>query len=221
MVRPLRRLAYHAAMSTDTTVDEAYAFLRAHTTADLRFDEHIRPIKYVLAPDGRMVAPAMVAMLQTFDTVLFVPEMVEDAMEIQVTLQEFDEHGPEGRLADRWRIHHGDPPDVHWAFLDPDAARYAGHVIDGEALRRENPLAPDEPALCRVMNAERTDDLRRLCLHHAHLEVAEPVMVAIDPLGLDVRGRFDVIRIPAPAPMPDADTARARLAEMIEAAPGG
>ncbi|MCP3904603.1 MAG: DUF2470 domain-containing protein [Planctomycetes bacterium] len=212
----------------DPTIESAYAFLRAHTTADIRFDEHVRPIRYVIAPGGALVAPAMVAMLQTMDTVLFVPDVSEGAMEVQVTLEEFDERdaGDEsahpadrpGALADRWRIHHGTPPDVRWAYLHVDAARHETLVIDGEALIRANPLVADEAALCREMNQGRVDDLRRLCLHFASVNVEEPVMVAVDPLGIDVRGRFDVIRVPAPEPMNDADEVRARLATMCATA---
>ena len=203
---------------SDPIVDAAHAFLRAHSTGELRFDEHLRPIKYVIGPDGRLVAPVMVAMLQSVDTVLFVPECVEGAMEVQVTLAQFDEHSPDGALADRWRIHHGEPPDVRWAFLDIDAARYEGAVIDGEALVRVNPLAGDEPGLCRDMNSDHADDLRRLCRHYAHIGVEAPVMVGIDPLGIDVRGMFDVIRVPAIEPMHTAVDARRVLQAMAEAA---
>ncbi|MBT8486702.1 MAG: hypothetical protein KJO43_14070 [Phycisphaerae bacterium] len=134
---------------TDDLVARAHAFLRGHTRADLRFDEHVRPIKYVIASDGRLVAPVMVAMLQSVDTVLFVPEIAEGAMEVQVTLVPFEEDGPGGALADRWRIHHGDPPDVRWAHMDIDAARFDESVLDGDALVQPNPLSGDEPALCR------------------------------------------------------------------------
>lgn len=203
---------------SDAKVDEAYAFLRGHTHGDLRFDEHFRPVKYVIAPDGRVVAPAMVAMLQSADTVLFVPECAESAMEIQVTLEQFDEHGPAGALADRWRIHHGDPLDVNWAILEVDAVRYDELVIDGCALIRPNPLASDESRICRQMNAEHADDLARMCHHFSKIDVEHPVMVAIDPLGIDVRGRFSVIRVRATEPMATADDAKRVLASMAQAA---
>ncbi|MHC5112842.1 MAG: DUF2470 domain-containing protein [Planctomycetota bacterium] len=201
----------------DPAVESAYAFLRAHTTADIRFDEHVRPIRYVIAPHGVLVSPVMVAMLETMDTVLFVPDVGEGAMEVQVTLEPFEERDA-GALADRWRIHHGTPPDVRWAYLHVDAARFDEQVVDGDALTRPNPLADDESTLCRELNQGRADDLRRLCLHYGKVNVEEPVMVGVDPLGIDVRGRFDVVRVPAPEPMPDADAVRARIASMCAAA---
>jgi hypothetical protein len=213
-------------------VDEAYAFLRAHTAGDLRFDEHVRPVNYVFDPAGRLIAPVMVAMLQAVDPVLFVPDLSAEAMELQLTLEDFDERGsiPDddplrpptsgGALADRWRIHHGDPPDVNWALLHVDAARFREVVIDGDALRRPNPLAADEPQLCRTMN-DRRDDLRVLCAHGAGIGVDEPVMVAIDPLGIDVRGRFEVVRVCAPEPMDTPEDATRILESMIAVAREG
>lgn len=180
----------------DPTVEAAHAFLRGNTTAELRFDEHMRPLHYVIAPDGRLVAPVMVAMLQSMDTVLFAPECSESAMEISVTLLQFEEDGPEGALADRWRIHHGDPPDVRWAILTVDAARYDGMVIDGDAMTRPNPLAADEAVLCREINEDRIDELRRTAERITGVDVPEPRLVAVDPGGLDVRARFGILRVP-------------------------
>src|SRR6185295_5660481 len=102
---------------TDAVIDQAYAFLRGHTTGDLRFDEHLRPLKYVIAPDGRLIAPAMVAMIESVDTVLFVPDCAEGSMELQVTLEPFEDRGAAGADADRWRIYHGEPEDVRWASM--------------------------------------------------------------------------------------------------------
>ena len=199
---------------TEVAIDHAYAFLRGHSTGDLRFDEHVRPIKYVIHPDGRVIAPVMVAMLQAVDVVLFVPEYGDDAMEIQVTMQQFQERGSDGAAADRWRIYHGDPQDVHWAFLTIDAARFGIAVIDGSALTRSNPLAQDESRLCRRMNQEHAEDLKRLCAHYGAMEVERPVMVGIDPLGIDVRALFDVVRVPAMQPMHSADEALEVLLRM-------
>jgi len=206
---------------SDTTVEQAYAFLRSHTTADLRFDEHLRPLKYVIAPNGRLVAPVMVAMLQSVDTVLFVPECIEDAMELQVTLEQFDERSRDGAIADRWRIYHGEPQDVRWAWMDIDGARCGRVVFDGDAMMLPNVLADHESHICREINAKHSDDLRVLCLQAAEVEIESPVMVGIDPLGIDVRGRFDVFRVPFEQPMHDADGAQQALKEMMQRAADG
>ncbi|MCI0363337.1 MAG: DUF2470 domain-containing protein [Phycisphaerales bacterium] len=209
--------SYDARMS-DAVIHDAWTFLRSHTRGDLRFDEHLRPLKYVIAPDGQIAAPVMVAMLQSVDTVLFVPEFAEGAMELQVTLQPFEERGPLAAVADRWRIYHGEPDDVRWAFLKIDAARFKGMVIDGEALMRPNPLAADEARLCRTMNTDHLDDLRTLCASFGNMRIERPLMVGIDPLGIDVRAMFEVVRVPSTGPMNSADQAQQILARMSHTA---
>ncbi len=179
----------------------AHGFLRDHTTGDLRFDEHCRPLKYVVGPKGRVVASVMYAMLDCEDAVLCVPNDGEDVMEIQVTPTPLDADGPDGGLTDRWRIYHGEPQDAHWAVLDIDAAKFRSLVIDGHTLVRPNPLADNEARLCREINQEHTDALRRFCTEAADIDVEAPILVGIDPLGFDIRRRFDVVRAPAPQPM--------------------
>lgn len=203
---------------SDAVVEQAYAFLRGHTRADLRFEENIRPIKYVIGPDGRLIAPAMVAMLRSFDLVLFIPDDSDGAMEVQVTLEEFSERGVDGAAADRWRIYHGEPDDVRWAFMQIDMARFEGMVIDGAALTQANPLAEEEAKLCTELNRQ-PDDLRQLCTKFGSsggMEVESPVMVGIDPLGIDVRARFDIVRVEALQPMLSLKDARRVLATMID-----
>ena len=42
----------------------ARAFLRAHLSGTIAFDGEFVPIKVVVAPDGALIAPVMVAMLR-------------------------------------------------------------------------------------------------------------------------------------------------------------
>jgi hypothetical protein len=198
-VSPIARSDTH--MSESDVIANALGFLRGHTRGDLRFEEHLRPIKYVVVPDGRLVAPVMVAMLQAVDVVLFVPDCADDVLELMVTLTALDERSADGVATDRWRIYHGDPQDVRWAFFNIDAAKFQSMVIDGDAMMVANPLAVDAAKICKRMNAENVDDLRRLCAHFANFTLEKPVMVGIDPLGLDVRAAYDVVRVPAIEPM--------------------
>ena len=199
---PLIRIAarswparYDRTMHADPNVEPALDHLHAHNRADLRFDEHFESIKYVIAPDGRLAAPVMVAMLSAAETVLFVPEDREGCMELMVTLEEFDEAGEHGSLADRWRIYHGDPPDVRWAIMTIDAARFKGLFIDGEAFAESNPLAAGEAALCRDINQRHTDALRRLSEERGGMRIEQPVLVGVDPRGINVRAAFDIVRV--------------------------
>ena len=198
-----------------TELHDALAFLRSYGRGDLRFGEHIRLVRYALDADGALIMPVMVAMQQEIDTVLFVPEMIDGAMELQLTLDPFEERGDGGALADRWRIHHGEPPDVRWARGLIDAARYDGHVIDGAALMVPNPLHGDESALCRHVNQTHRAALPALCRFAAGIGVDDPVMVAVDPDGALLRGRFDVYRVPFPETATDAAHAERMLDALV------
>jgi hypothetical protein len=206
------------AMSEQQAAEQAYAHLRGHTRGDLRYEEQFGPVRYVIGPEGRLAAPVAYQMLEAVDTVLFVPGFAEGAMEVQVTPSALDPDGPEGAVADRWRIYHGEPQEARWAWLDPDAARYGKWVIDGEALRRSNPLAADEARLCRQMNQGSRDDLRGVCRHFSLADVEEPLVVGVDPLGFDVRRRFDVARVPAPSPVDTAEAFERIYEQMVREA---
>ena len=97
------------------SVIDACRYLRAHLTGLISFDGEFVPIKVVPTPDGALVAPVMVAMLRTFDNALFLPDEGEDAMHMQVTLEEIHDRADDAALCDRWRIYHGEPEDVRWS----------------------------------------------------------------------------------------------------------
>lgn len=193
---------------------EARRFLRANLAGVIGFDGEFVPIKVVVAPDGALVAPVMVAMLRAFDVALFLPDEDPASMHMQVTLEEISEKGEHGALCDRWRIYHGEPEDVRWARISIDAAKFGGMMFDGLALMEPNPLAADEARLCRAANGDHRDDLRAAVASVRGLAVEDPRLVGVDPLGFDVRGRFDVIRLPADPPIADAEDALAALEEM-------
>ncbi|MBI1303670.1 MAG: hypothetical protein GC172_07775 [Phycisphaera sp.] len=200
---------------------EACRYLRAHLTGLIGFDGEFVPIKLVVAPDGALVAPVMVAMLRSFDTALFLPDEGEDAMHMQVTLEEIGDRGEHAALCDRWRIYHGEPDDVRWARISIDAAKFRGLMFDGLALMRPNPLADIESKICRRVNSEMREALKAAIAAVAGLEVEDPRLVGVDSLGFDVRGRFDVVRLPADPPISDGDDAVDALEELAATAEEG
>ena len=205
----------------DDSVIDACRYLRAHLTGLISFDGEFVPIKLVIAPDGVLVAPVMVAMLRSFDIALFLPDEGEDSMHMQVTLEEISEKGEQAALCDRWRIYHGEPEDVRWARITIDAAKFRGLMFDGLALMRPNPLADVEAKLCRRINDEMRETLKAAVASVAGLEVEDPRLVGVDALGFDVRGRFDVVRLPADPPIADGDDAVDALEELAATAEEG
>lgn len=125
-----------------------------------------------------------------------------------VTLEQFEEEGPDGHLADRWRIYHGEPDDVRWAIMHIEAARLDGIFYDGDGLLVPNALGGVEANICRWANEELVDGLRAACLREREIEIKEPRLVGVDPLGFDVRGRFDVVRLDSPTVMTTEEDAR-------------
>ena len=209
---------YHRrTMDTGITqqIREPMAYLRGHLAGLIRFDENVMPIKFVIGPEGRMVAPVMVAMLTAGDTVLHLPDEEDDSMHVMVTLESFEEKGPDGALADRWRIYHGEPEDVRWAIMHIDAARLEGVFYDGDALLVPNVLNRCEASVCRWANDSMVDGLKKACMEQRKIELNDPKLVGVDPLGFDVRGRFDVVRLDAPELIHGEEEARAMLEAVI------
>ena len=81
-------------------------------------------------------------------------------------------------------------------------------------------LANDEPKICREINQAGVEPLQALCLAAAHVRIEEPVMVGVDPLGVDIRGRFDVFRVPFDVPIESADDASRLLRELMATSGG-
>ena len=177
-------------------IEEACTLLQGWYRGDLRFDDNIVPCRFVRTDEGRLVAPVMVAALHTADTVLMIPDEHAPVLELLLSLAPFEESGPDGRWADRWRIYHGEEEDINWAFLDIDMGRMSGIVMDGDSLLRANPLAEEEPGLCRAINELGPDALQRICRNRLEQDVEAPLGVGVDPDGLDIRAAFDVLRVP-------------------------
>ncbi len=205
-----------------TDIRAAVAFLRGNLSGLIRFDTEFMPIQIVVAPDGRIVASVMESMLRSTDCALYLPEepddQEKDILQLMVSLERFEEHGEHGHLADRWRAYHGDPPDVRWAVMSIDFSKFGPIAIDGEAMMVPNSLAEDESSVCRLMNQDREADLRALALRFREIKIEEPRMVGMDPLGFDIRGRFEVVRIESGREMVSGEDAIACIDERLASA---
>jgi len=191
-------------------LEYAQHFIRSHYKGELNFDDHIERLGYVMSPDGRLVAPVMVAMLRGLQTVLSIPDEGEPELTMLLTLEELSEADQRGPLPDRWRIYHGDPPDVNWAFLNIDMARLGEYVLDGDALTLPNPLSDQEASILRSIN-KSPEVIQRVCHAMLTVDIDAPVAVGVDPSGFDIRGTFEVFRIPAGETLTSPESAIARF----------
>lgn len=199
-------------------VIEAVRFLRAGFVGALTFDEHTRDVRFVLDPrTGRIVMPVMAAAVLASQHVLHTPDEDEDSMRVLLSPDPIDRQ--RDPLADRWRAYHGEEPDVHFVACDIDMARWRGCVFDGAALMAPNPFADQESALLRELNAD-PERLRRACALAAGVEVAAPVAVGVDALGVDIRARFGVVRVEFPRALESADDVRAIFNTMAQSENG-
>ncbi|MDA1008641.1 MAG: hypothetical protein O2800_06520 [Planctomycetota bacterium] len=179
-----------------TVQESAYAYMRSQLEGHIHFDGDRRTIKVAPLPDGRLVAPVMVAMLVAGEVVLELPDDGEDHLQLSVTLTKFLPEGPDGGASDRWQIYHGVPPDVNWAAITIDAGRYSGWFLDGSVLSRANPIAACESAICRTANLER-EMLKRVIQKRIGSHPPEALLVGVDPWGFDIRRHCDVVRVAA------------------------
>ncbi len=197
---------------TRAALEHAYTVLIADCSAELRFDDHSLPVRHVVDNEtGRLITSLPVAALLAVENVLFVPAETDEALQLMISPEEI----PESTVTDRFLAFHGEPEHVRWAACWIDSARHGPWVFDGDAMMRPNPLAPDEPALCKALNADAAT-LAALCHRRAGVAVPSPVCVGVDPLGFHIRARFGVIRIPFPDPLADAQALRAMLDRMLD-----
>lgn len=210
---PAEEPAFDPHEPTAQALEHALDVLTAHGEGFLQIEEQGLPIKYVIDPaSGKLIASVPVAVLLSSQHLLWVPEESDEALQLLLSAEEIDEAG----VTDRWQVYHGTPEHVRWAAFWIDGARHGPWVFDGDACMQPNPLAPSEPALCRLLNADKAR-LAMVCQRFGGVIVPGPVCVGVDPLGAHVRARFGVVRIRFDARAEEADAARAALEAMLAA----
>lgn len=177
------------------------------------FDERCVRRRYVLDPDtGFPVVAVSAEVFDAEDFVLHVPEDEDDALQLMVEPQEVDSRN--SPAADRYAIYHGKPGEVHLLRLEILSAKFRGHVFEGSELACVNPFGSGEAGLCKVAN-QRASDLTHLCARSCGTSPAAPVLVGVDPHGLDVRARFGVIRVDFPRKVASIDEARSAIEDLL------
>lgn len=161
---------------------------------------------------GALVFPIQAGVLRAQESVLWLPEERNDAMQILVTLEQID--ADRSASADRWRIYHGSPGETHWVSASLQAVRFGTMVASGEEMDLSNPLAEGEPGLCKKYNADRA-----LLGRAAHTmdprSSGEGLLVGVDPMGFDIRTRFDIVRVPFGERITEAPVADERVKSLL------
>lgn len=198
----------------DESVNQLEFALRADRRAVILVDGTPYDRKTVLDNNhSRFVLPVPPAAFDADEVVIWIPEDRTDALQVLVSPFEID--GMTEPTADRWRIYHGQEPDAHWAAAEPIGIRLGPMVAGGDEVDLANRLASHEPRLCKLFNA---DPAGIGSLAHAFDPRSHGVctLVGIDHLGLDIRSRWDVVRVPFGASIQSGQHAEQHIRELIE-----
>lgn len=199
--------------SEDEALQHAVRVLASSREGVLLFGEQHISVKFITDPaTGHLILSVPVAVLMASDHTLMVPEDSDDALQLMVTPDQIEESG----VTDRWLAYHGTPEHVRWAQAWIESAKHGPWVFDGEAMMQPNPLAAEEPAVCKRLNADKAA-LARLCQRYAGVPVPVPTCVGCDPEGLYVRAAFGVVRVPFDNPAESAEQIDGTLAAMLKA----
>ncbi len=194
-------------------LNELELAIRSERHAALASDGVPYTVTTVLDNDtGAFVFPVESSALGGEESVLWIPEERNDAMQILVMLEEID--GERSASADRWRIYHGSPGQSHWVSAAVLAVRFGMMVADAEQIELTNALAADEPRLCKKYNADH-ELLGRAASTMDPRSKGEGVLVGVDPMGFDIRTRFDIVRVPFGDRLTDAEKADAKVQNLL------
>lgn len=192
---------------------QAVRSLRASAEGHLLADaDKVRPVRWVIdRRAGTLVFPLPHGFDSLSEAQLLVPEEHDPRLAALLSVTPTDT--PPAAAEIRHEVYHGKAGGAWWATASIEALRYHGEPIDGDEISLADPLAGDEPALCRELNAD-TGRLAKLCQRHAGARVPEPVAIGVDPDGIDVRARFGIVRIEFPSTVDHPDAARDAIAQL-------
>ena len=193
--------------------DRATRLLKGHTQATLLADSTpYDSVCYIVEPrTGSLVLSVEEAILDADDVVLVIPEDRFDApMRVSLDLST----NIEEEACDRFLAYHLHQPSSIWALGRINFAKLeSGEVVGTDELEIPNPLIDALAGLCKKLNTDRKA-LGEVCKLLTKAKVDEPLAVGIDPIGMDVRTKFGVLRVEFPSPVEDATQAEDVIAAL-------
>lgn len=177
---------------------EGFRVLRRQTEGVLAFEERRAEVRFIHdGSSAHIIIPVEPGFARIRELALFAPD--ESAWTWQAMLTPSIIERPESEeCVDRWAAYHAKaPPGSVWIRARLEALKSPSQVWDAPDAAAPNPLRPVEPRLIKSLNADR-DTLARACKVHACVDIADPLVVGIDPYGVDVRARFGIVRIEFP-----------------------
>lgn len=190
-----------------TALETARDLLARNREGVLLADDRPAAIKFISDPaTGDLIAPVPEEVTEASDLLLFVPEESFDAIQLLI-----DATGiPESALTDRWCAYHLEQNHPVWARLHADSGKHDQWVFPAEKLMGPNPVAREESALCRLLNADKRA-LARVARDASGVEVQDPVCVGVNDRGVYIRARFSVILARFDRPATSVQQAREQI----------
>jgi hypothetical protein len=212
----------------DDTRDGVRLLCRYHE-ATLQYHERRAEVRFVIdGACGDLILPAdpgFAGEVGGRDVVLHLPDEIHRDLQLSAAAEPIARPEAEESV-DRWQAYHaaaggGARPAARvWLRCRIDggkAPHTPGEVYSGESLTRPNPLRKGEARLIKQTNSDHAA-LARLCKSRAHVDVADPLCVGIDPYGLDIRARFGIVRIEFDLEAASIEQAEACVRSMLEKA---
>lgn len=185
---------------------DAERLARRFTTGVLLADDVRAPVRFVRDPaTGALIVPIPIRLLDAVSHTVCLPDdTVEQEIALLVELsQDADEV-----LRDRHLAYHARECPGEWVTATIIGGKHCdGTVVPAEAFNTPDPLADHQPALCKALNADR-GSLANMCEQRLGVRPDGPVCVGVDRHGLDVRARFDVLRLEFDTPADSLEAAQ-------------
>ena len=200
-------------------IREACECLRSRLTVYMSTGADSRMLRFVIAADGTLAAPLSFEVACPCEATLVLPDRANDFMQLRVTVEETQAHGPYAAAVERWRNYYGAPDVDKRVRMSINVAQFRGHKIVKSELAMWNPLAASEVLICEEVNDPGYRDI--LCAAASAVagrDVADPRIVGVDPFGFDVRTAGGVVRLGAEFGIADADDVIYVLEELAEPA---
>lgn len=189
---------------------EGVRLLRRHAMGTLVMHERRAEVRFVVeGATGALVLPVEPGFATpSAELLLMTPAENDWDLQLELIAQPIDR--PESLEAcDRWSAYHGKSSSSTWIRCSIDGAKSVttsddsgrgpllARVFEGERVQMVNPLGVGEYAVVRRVNQDAAV-LARACRRAGGLDVPSPLCVGADPVGLDVKARFGIIRLEFP-----------------------
>ena len=203
-------------MSSNAPSHDMLRRLRLFHEGLLLFGDLHERVRFVLDPlSGQPVLPVPVYALEVDDLKLCLPDDAfenPECLQVSGIAKEINPNTEEA--CDRHMAYFGKPGHARYARIDVESIKRLDEVIDGDLVRLANPFRKHEGALCKFANVN-PESIANTCQRTLGTRPDKPMVVGVDPWGLDVRVTFGIMRLEFPTLASTDDEARAMITQVL------